>query len=80
MISLVPDQKKKRLHVSEIYFYIIITNDLKAEIHSICIYFTDYTYKNSVSFANSLIKMSHATCVDFILKITTTFFYFMPQF
>lgn len=32
-----------------IYFYILM-NDLKAEIHSTFIYFTDYTYKNSVSF------------------------------
>lgn len=52
-------------------------NNIKAEIHSIFIYFTEYY----TSFANSLnlIKMSHATDADFNLKITTTF-YFIPQF
>lgn len=52
-------------------FYICIINDLKAEIHSIVIYFTRYTYKNSVSLTNSLslIKINHAADVDFNLKL-----------
>lgn len=52
-------------------------NDLKAKIHSTFIYFTDYTYKNSVSFANglNLINMSQATDVDFNLKLQLSILY-----